>query len=522
LKYKKYVTIAFSLLVVYGAFLWLKNQNVSLSHFKELWASLSWGALSFIFVSVSFQLFAQGARLWIVQPPLYRLPWIASFRILVLGQCINAFLPARAGDAYKVVALTKEGEKLGIKLPLATTAGIVLADKTVDVLSFLLLCAFSSPAWLGKIPWQSLGTTGAIAIGVVAFSLFVLFKFFKPLAEKIKNLALSFRTGMSALTQGKLWFLAVIFSFIGCAGELFALKILASSFGYTLSVFQILWVLLLLNLGIAIPLTVANVGAFEASMAYALTSFDVPMATALGIATFHHFFQIGMVVIWTGILLLESFLKSKLPNRAFKVREKDKERALKYYDKISPNYHKTVEKGILNQARVKEREAVLALAELAPHGNWMIDVGCGQGFYALEAKKQGWKVCAVDRSPGMVSKITPEVDEAAVVDVEILSLERKFDRVICAGVMDFVLTPEKVFRNLADLLAPGGKMVILAPRQGLGGFYYRLEKLVFGFKVNLYTPQWFRQMAEKSGLTLTNIRFPLVTNMAMQFERIKT
>ncbi|MFM8269162.1 MAG: class I SAM-dependent methyltransferase, partial [Pseudomonadota bacterium] len=147
------------------------------------------------------------------------------------------------------------------------------------------------------------------------------------------------------------------------------------------------------------------------------------------------------------------------------------------------------------------------------------DVGCGAGFYALEAKKRGLIVHAVDMSPQMVKKLENQVDKVHVFDIESIPTEQKFDRVICAGVLDFVKNPELAFSNLCQLVAPGGRLVVLCPRQGLGGLYYRCEKYFVGIRVNLFKSDWLSSLASKHGLKLAQISYPLPTNMALLFTR---
>jgi ubiquinone/menaquinone biosynthesis C-methylase UbiE len=204
--------------------------------------------------------------------------------------------------------------------------------------------------------------------------------------------------------------------------------------------------------------------------------------------------------------------------KAFRVRKDDKMKALKYYESLSKDYNSAVEHGVLRYLRTRERRAVLAFADFVP-GKSMIDVGCGGGFYALAAKKAGMRVCAVDASPGMVERLVGRVDETHVADIEALDLGKSFDRVICAGVLDFVTSPEAAFRNLSRLVAPGGRLVILVPSSSLGGLIYRAEKMFSGISVNLFSMRWFADMAREGGLSIVDSARPLPTNVVVHFDR---
>lgn len=215
---------------------------------------------------------------------------------------------------------------------------------------------------------------------------------------------------------------------------------------------------------------------------------------------------------------LVAFFRSRR-HPEFRVETNDKKKALDYFNTVSANYDEMVNKGILAIARTRERKAVLDFASLKLPGGTLIDVGCGNGFYSLYAKKQGMKVHSVDLSPSMVQRLEGIVDRAEVADIETIPTQQRYDRVICAGVLDFVLLPEVAFSNLCQLVERNGRLVVLCPRKGPGGLLYRLEKSFFGIRVNLYTKEWFAEMASKYGLTLLAYAYPLPTNIALVFTK---
>lgn len=202
------------------------------------------------------------------------------------------------------------------------------------------------------------------------------------------------------------------------------------------------------------------------------------------------------------------------------MRPEDKKKAQQYFESVSNAYDDKVSSGILSLPRRLERQAVLDFCDFPTSGPRVLDVGCGAGFYSLRAKALGKHVTAVDSSPGMVKSVEAKVDKAFVTDLENQPFTEKYDVVICAGVLDFVLDPKKAFINLANAVEVGGRLVILGPRKGLGGLFYRIEKLCFGFRVNLFTLKWYEEVASQCGLRLVEYKKPLPTNLAIRFERI--
>lgn len=206
--------------------------------------------------------------------------------------------------------------------------------------------------------------------------------------------------------------------------------------------------------------------------------------------------------------------------RDFRVGPADKQRAVAHYHLIARDYARAVERGALRHLRRRERGAMLAYAQLDDaRVRTVLDVGCGAGFYALAAKRHGKWVHAVDLAPGMVECVRPHVDQAEVADVERLALPRRYDLVLCAGVLEFVTDPARAFENLCALVAPGGRLVVLVPSGGWRSLWYRLEKALLGVHVNAFRPEWLEARAARSGLRLGAHCRPLPTNIALRFER---
>lgn len=468
-------------------------------------------------VACCLQLFFGMVRFWLLFQPADNPGFLKVIRAISLGQWANTFLPARAGDVAKAVLVSRGS----ITDPsVATGAGVVLTDKVIDISSLVLLI-IATRSW--AIKGFELPDIPAKGVWIVLFSILVLVVLWGVSKRKrLVNLSgwlTSFLAGLRGMLHPARFPMAVSLSVFAWLFEILALYVLASTQDFSLGLAELVYTLTLLNLAISVPISVANVGPFEASIVFALSVFGVPTTQALAIASVHHFLQALAISLWALVSLI--FLRNKSdPEKEFRVQVQDKMKAIEYFEKVSNQYDETVSRGILRIPRDRERKAVLELSGLVrDRVGSLIDVGCGAGFYALEAKKRGWKVRAVDASQGMVLKLLGKVDEVEVADIEALSMHEQFDRVICAGVLDFVLRPESSFRNLCQLVAPGGKLIVLAPRKGPGGLFYRVEKWFFGVSINLYTLGWFKELAGRSGLILVDFEYPLPTNMAVAFER---
>jgi uncharacterized protein (TIRG00374 family) len=463
------------------------------------------------------QALSQGTRLWILLPRNSRPGWEPTLRIFSLGQVINSTLPARLGDVVKVGLL---GSSSG-------AGSVFISDKVVDIASLGVIGLVALIAGLSDqikglgvsnpvIPfstliWSLVGISSLALIARLAWPRLPL-----SFQRRFRSLISGLKEGASSLGSPSQFFPALFMGVLAWFAELLLLVFLCHAAGHSLSPGAALASLLALNLGIALPVSVANIGTFEASLSFALTRFGIPASEALAIAVLHHLIQL----VGVAVLALVFNWRGRRTQDHFRVKAEDKQRAVAYYETLSLDYNSAVARGPLKALRQREQQAIFDLARFTdPAAQTVIDVGCGGGFYALAAKRAGKHVTVTDLSPGMIDRMKGKVDETHVSDVESFTPGRTYDIVICSGVLDFVLDPAKAFSNLCRLVNPsGGRLVILAPRQGWGGFLYRLEKKLVKVHVNLYEEKWFREQAAFHGLQITRQRRPLPGNQALLFE----
>ena len=79
-----------------------------------------------------------------------------------------------------------------------------------------------------------------------------------------------------------------VFSLGAWTAELLAIRVLCGALGFPLSPPQLVLALVVLNFGISVPVSVANLGVYEAVLAFGLSRSGVPLPSAVAIATLHH------------------------------------------------------------------------------------------------------------------------------------------------------------------------------------------------------------------------------------------
>lgn len=507
-----------TLLILSGVGYYIYDQKVD---FKGVFSSLERLTALNLGVCVSLallQVLFQASRLWTgLLAGGVGLTWFEVFRAFSLGQLINDFLPARAGDLAKVALLKRVAKDKAITLT-RIAGGVFIADKLADICGLVFWSAVGGRDVVRESVREkdlsALIYFGPI-VGLVVCAIFAVLVFRRN--TKLATRVLSIAKQILPFLRSRYLILGLLFAVAAWFVEIMNVSALSAAIGHKISFSESLAVIILLNIGIAVPVSIANIGTFEAAMAFGLTQMGVPIGPAIAIATVHHIIQVAAVVLSAAITWISRKPMLEMESSSgFAVTAQDKDRAVQYYESLAHNYNDSVSKGVLQHLRERERRAVLSFAGFNDSTKkTMIDVGCGGGYYAFEAKKAGLWVCATDIAPSMIDALKDKVNEAYVSDMELLKVEKQYDIVVCSGALDFVLNPELALKNLSLLVAPGGRLVIQVPRSGIAGWIYRLEKRFLKIRVNLFSLSWFSETAKKLGLKVVGHTYPLPTNMVV-------
>jgi SAM-dependent methyltransferase len=147
-----------------------------------------------------------------------------------------------------------------------------------------------------------------------------------------------------------------------------------------------------------------------------------------------------------------------------------------------------------------------ALELLAPqNGEFIVDLGCGDGVLTQRIVAAGARVIGLDASPEMVEAARSRGVDAFVADAQALDLEGQaarfgqFDAAFSNAALHWMLDPDAVAAGVFGLLKPGGRFVgemggkgnIAALRTGI-----RDELTVRGYPVPAEDPQWYPAVEE--------------------------
>ncbi len=188
--------------------------------------------------------------------------------------------------------------------------------------------------------------------------------------------------------------------------------------------------------------------------------------------------------------------------------EEHENRMRRHFDRRAAGYAGVFSRGPLGILRWIERRPIFELLEPRT-GGAILDAGCGVGLDAKRLGNLGCLVDGIDLSPEMVERARQSGISAEVGDLQQLELGRRYDKILCAGPLEFCADPERVIERLALHLEPGGRLVILFPTSARGGRLYRFYYRTRGVEARLFEIEEMIAIVKNAGLVVRAIRQPL-------------
>ncbi|WP_300665439.1 class I SAM-dependent methyltransferase [Fluviicola sp.] len=99
----------------------------------------------------------------------------------------------------------------------------------------------------------------------------------------------------------------------------------------------------------------------------------------------------------------------------------------------------------------------------------LLDVGCGEGFTLNYFFKQGWEVSGIDYSYDGVRRQNPEMEpfvlqgDIYVRIQELIKKKEQYDVICILNVLEHVIDPVLILKQLRELVSAGGLLIILVP-----------------------------------------------------------
>lgn len=160
------------------------------------------------------------------------------------------------------------------------------------------------------------------------------------------------------------------------------------------------------------------------------------------------------------------------------------------------------------ETRIKE-DSQISLGFINPYKgsrNTLLDLGCGRGYFLMEAVSKGWKVKGVDFSSKEVDYATKRL-RLDVVKSDILKYKdsNKYELITLSQVIEHVRNPNELIRKAKSLLTEKGLLYIATPNINSASAMVHgvnFEHLIPPEHLNYFNNQSLRYLLEVNGFRL--------------------
>ncbi|HEY3822273.1 MAG TPA: lysylphosphatidylglycerol synthase transmembrane domain-containing protein [Polyangiaceae bacterium] len=259
-------------------------------------SAITGSTVLFVLAACTVQITALASRFWLAFPPDGRPPWHRVIRAFGMGHLANSVLPARVGDVIKVVALARPtGESERRATTSAQATGALVVDKVLDAMTLTGLAAMGAPTLLrgaaasaGHGAWVAVAAAGALVVAALVV------RRWRPAAfARVASYGSATWTALRSLRAPRRLAAGLGFGLGAWLAEASAMLMLSAALGLHVSPGQAVLTLLVLNLCIAVPVSIGNVGVYEAAFAVALAPFGLSAPQALTLGALHHGAQLA-------------------------------------------------------------------------------------------------------------------------------------------------------------------------------------------------------------------------------------
>jgi len=312
------VTVAVTLVFAYVAF---SGINLSLAWRALRTSDYWWIAVALIAFGLGDltralrwrSLFARGRR----PPP------GAVANAMMVGYLYNNIMPARAGEAARIVVLTQRSDTAPVEI-----VGTVVLERLYDVLGILVLF-FAAEPWLPHVSWFRAAALAAIVLAVMIAAAAIILAVYgdrplrlllRPLArfslfsgERLEHTVQELVHGLSGLRHPALALEAFAWTIVSWLLTSACAYFVTVAFHLHLPFAAGILVAVAIGAGMILPSSPAAVGVFEGATLIALNAYSIPHSSGLPCALVLHLVNFVPFVA-VGALLLH--YNSRHPVRA--------------------------------------------------------------------------------------------------------------------------------------------------------------------------------------------------------------
>jgi uncharacterized protein (TIRG00374 family) len=236
-----------------------------------------------------------------------------TLNAMMIGYLYNNILPARAGEAARVLVLTRRSSSPPVEI-----AGTVVLERLYDVVAILIIFFVAEP-WLPHVSWFRAAAIVAIvlafAIGALVavlaiygdrplrFLLRPLVRLLRVSEERLKRIVDELTHGLSGLRHPRVALEAFVWTTAGWMLSILCAYLVTRAFHLHLPFAASVLVMVAIGLSMILPSPPAAVGVFEGAALIALQAYHIPHSTALPYALVVHAVNFVPFLV-VGVMLL--------------------------------------------------------------------------------------------------------------------------------------------------------------------------------------------------------------------------
>lgn len=374
------------------------------------------------------------------------------------GMLASDFTPARSGYLFVAYALKKHG--ISAKSGLATITSTYIYDLFFKVIVASLGILYVYSNLFAGSTLQTLAIAAALMIGILLLYIAIMYpsagiisfsKNFKIL-QKLIDLG---RESKKVQKHYRYILLITISGWILKGLEWFFIALALNI--YQISFTDALILNPFLTLFSLIPLTPAGWGIQEAGIVGLFALMGITGVYAISFSLMTRFIEVFVDLLGVRSFFLKDLEKESL-NEFYNTIDGDIDEKAYNSDLLVQKYWQ--------QRRTDEIKSCFKIDE----NDIIIDIGCGSGVQIREIGASGSKkVLGIDLNKNALKfargKNIPNADYI-IADAECLPLKPEIaDKVICAEIIEHLISPEDMISEIKRILGPGGGIVITTPNE---------------------------------------------------------